>query len=212
MKKEPILPHHLLLLVEKYGNKNSCLPDLRIITICLLGYSGFLRFSEIVNIKRSDISIYDQHISIFISRSKTDRYNEGSNVYIAKTGSNTCPVNMLYRYLDMAGIECTSDEHIFRQITYLKKSNSYKLRNTTKPLSYTRVREIILSALEEIGLDKKNFGLHSLRSGGATAATAADINDRILKKHGRWKSDKAKDGYVKENLFEKLSVSKNLGI
>jgi hypothetical protein len=56
MKKGPILPHYLLLLVEKYGNKNSCLSDLRIITICLLGYSGFLRFSEIVNIKRSDIS------------------------------------------------------------------------------------------------------------------------------------------------------------
>ena len=108
---------------------------------------------------------------------------------------------MLCRYLDMAGIESTSDEHIFRQITYLKKSNSYKLRNTMKPLSYTRAREIILSALEEIGLDKKSFGLHSLRSGGATAAAAAGINDRIFQKHGRWKSDKAKDGYVKENLF-----------
>ena len=112
----------------------------------------------------------------------------------------------------MAGIKCYSNEFIFRQITYLKKSNSYRLRDTKKPLSYTRAREIILSALEDIGLDKKKFGLHSLRSGGATAAAAAGIPDRIFKKHGRWKSEKAKDGYVKETLFEKLSVSKNLGI
>ena len=212
IKKEPILPHHLLLLTEKYGNNESCLPDLRILTICLLGYSGFLRFSEIVNIKRSDISFHDQHVSIFISRSKTDKYNQGSSVCIAKTGLKTCPVNILCRYLDMAGIKCYSNEFIFRQITYLKKSNSYRLRDTKKPLSYTRAREIILSALEDIGLDKKKFGLHSLRSGGATAAAAAGIPDRIFKKHGRWKSEKAKDGYVKERLFEKLSVSKILGI
>lgn len=94
----------------------------------------------------------------------------------------------------------------------MKKAASFKLRHTNKPLSYTRTREIILSALEDIGLDKKKFGLHSLRSGGATAAAAAGVNDRIFKKHGRWKSETAKDGYVREKLSEKLSVSSNLGI
>lgn len=211
-KKEPISPFHLFLLAEKYGNENSCLTDLRIITICLLGYAGFLRFSEIVNIRRSDISFQDQHVSIFIQKSKTDKYNEGSRVCIAETGTKTCPVYFLRRYLKLAGIESSSDEYIFRQITYLKKAASFKLRHTNKPLSYTRTREIILSALEDIGLDKKKFGLHSLRSGGATAAAAAGVNDRIFKKHGRWKSETAKDGYVRETLSEKLSVSSNLGI
>lgn len=54
--------------------------------------------------------------------------------------------------------------------------------------------------------------MHSLRSGGATAAASNGITDRLFKKHGRWKSEKAKDGYVQENLLEKLSVSKKLGI
>lgn len=98
-KKEPISPFHLFLLAEKYGNENSCLTDLRIITICLLGYAGFLRFSEIVNIRRSDISFQDQHVSIFIQKSKTDKYNEGSRVCIAETGTKTCPVYFLRRYL-----------------------------------------------------------------------------------------------------------------
>ena len=34
----------------------------------------------------------------------------------------------------------------------------------------------------------------------------------LFKRHGRWKSDRAKDGYVKDNIAALLSVSKNLGI
>ena len=54
--------------------------------------------------------------------------------------------------------------------------------------------------------------MHSLRSGGATAAAAAGISDRLFKKHGRWRSETAKDGYVHESLEEQLSVSKQLGL
>jgi hypothetical protein len=70
---------------------------------------------------------------------------------------------------------------------------------------------MLLSALEGIGLDKKKIGLHSLRSGGPTTASAAGIDDRLFKKHGRWKSDKAKEGYVKEYITDRLLVSNKLG-
>ncbi len=92
---------------------------------------------------------------------------------------------------------------------FCKSVNSYKLRSGK--LSYTTAREILLSALETLGLNKKYFGLHSLRSGGATAAAAAKVEDRLFKKHGRWRTDKAKDGYVKENISERLSVTQNIG-
>ena len=69
-----------------------------------------------------------------------------------------------------------------------------------------------MSALETLGLNKKYFGLHILRSGGATAAVAAKVEDRLFKKHGRWRTDKAKDGYVKENISERLSVTQNIGL
>jgi len=36
------------------------------------------------------------------------------------------------------------------------------------------------------------------------------VNDRLFKRHGRWRSDKAEDGYVKDNLEALLSVSKRL--
>lgn len=89
--------------------------------------------------------------------------------------------------------------------------NSYKLREVGQ-LSYTRCREIFKDALNEVGVDPKRYGLHSLRSGGATAAASVGVPDRLFKKHGRWRSEGAKDGYIQESLKNKLSVTSNLGI
>ncbi|CAC5414440.1 unnamed protein product [Mytilus coruscus] len=79
-------------------------------------------------------------------------------------------------------------------------------------LSYTRAREIVKAALSFVGLDAKLFGLHSFRSGGASAAANNGISDRLFKAHGRWKTENAKDGYIADNLDKRLSVSRKLGI
>lgn len=118
---------------------------------------------------------------------------------------------MLLDYVNCAGISLHEEQVIFRQICHCKSSNSYKLRNAGH-ISYTRAREILLQKLVILGLDKNNFGLHSLRAGGATTATNTGVSGRLLKKHGRWKTDKAKDVYVREGLKSLLSVSMNLGI
>ena len=202
VKKESITPDILQKNVLLYGNKNCNLKDLRI---------GFLRFSELASLKRSDISFFPSHVKLYLGKSNTDVYREGREVVISKTGTITGPVDMLDRYLKLAGTSENSVDYIFRSVSFCKSTDSYKLRNSGQ-ISYTRAREILLSALEAVGLEKRKFGLHSLRSGGATAAAAAGIDDRLFKKHGRWKSDKAKDGYVKENIDVRLSVSKKLGI
>lgn len=77
-------------------------------------------------------------------------------------------------------IQQTSTEFIFRSLSICKRSTVFKLKGVN-PLSYTRAREILLSALESIGLDKSKFVFHSLRSGGATAAASAGIHDRLFK-------------------------------
>ena len=77
-------------------------------------------------------------------------------------------------------------------------------------MSYTRTREIVLQAFEELGYPKHLFGLHSLRARGASAAANAGVSDRLFKRHGRWRTDRAKDGYIKASLESLLSVSKSL--
>jgi hypothetical protein len=69
----------------------------------------------------------------------------------------------------------------------------------------------LLHRLREIA-GNVDFGLHSLRSGGATVAANASVSDRCWKRHGRWKCDKSKDGYVADSLDRRLAVTKQLGI
>jgi len=61
-------------------------------------------------------------------------------------------------------------------------------------------------------LDTKLYGLHSLRIGGASAAANNDLPDRVIKKHGRWKSENAKDVYFREDIQHQLLVTLNIGI
>ena len=95
---------------------------------------------------------------------------------------------------------------------FFKKKNTYKLCG--KGFSYSRCREIFKDCLKGLGYDEKKFGLHSLRSGGATAAVINNHNlsERLLKLHGRWKSDIAKDMYILEETQNRLSVTCNLGL
>ena len=38
------------------------------------------------------------------------------------------------------------------------------------------------------------------------------VPDRLFKKHGRWRLETAKDGYIKNCMKDRLSVSVNLGL
>ena len=64
----------------------------------------------------------------------------------------------------------------------------------------------MLEAFKEIVPDNCAFGTHSLRSGRAANATNACVPDRLFKRHGRWSSELAKDGYVKNFSSSRLSI------
>ena len=74
------------------------------------------------------------------------------------------------------------------------------------------MRELFLAKIKGLGYDGNKFSLHSLRAGGATAAASTGVPDRLFKRHGRWKSETAKDGYVKDTVSARLSVSQGLNL
>ena len=59
--------------------------------------------------------------------------------------------------------------------------------------------------------DPSVYGTHSLRSRGAAKAANSGVGERVFQRHGQWKSVSAKDGYVKDNITSRISVSKSLG-
>jgi len=143
-------------------------------------------------------------MTVHITLSKTDQYWQGDNVVVARTGSPTCPVIMLERYYAMTVISKESKLRLFRGI---KPGEWLRSQGTS---SYTQLRELFLQELTSLGFEANHFGLHSLRSGGATAAAQAGIADRLFNCHGRWHSEAARDGYVEDSVSALLSVSKSL--
>ena len=71
-KKEPITPEILRSLVDRYATEQATLADIRTLTICLLGFAGFFRYSELAKIKECDLQFFEDHLEIFVKSSKTD--------------------------------------------------------------------------------------------------------------------------------------------
>ncbi|XP_068727480.1 uncharacterized protein [Montipora capricornis] len=212
-KKTPITADIIKQIINEYATPGSNLKDLRISTICTVGFAGFLRFNEISNILPTHLTFMGGYMSIFIPSSKTDIYREGNIVYIDRLHNKYGPVNLVIRYIETAGIEFKSTLPLFRSVSYHRSSNSSSIRKSG--LSYTRCREIFKSCHVELGYDARCFGLHSLRSGGITSVvqhSKNSISDRLLKLHGRWKTDTAKDMYVHEDVQNRLAVTNFLGL
>ena len=211
-KKEPVSIKMMNEIVAKFGKIDASLADLRLVTMCLIAFAGFLRYQEVANLRCSDIVIRRSFMKMFVEQSKTDIHRTGAWVYVARTNNSTCPVSAMIRYMDLAKCSVLSDMFLFRGITRHKVVKSRRLRSKNTPLAYTTARSLMLNALTSLGYDCSLFGTHSLRAGGASAAASHRIEDRLFKKHGRWLSDRSKDRYVHEDLAQKLLVSQNLGL
>ena len=209
VQKKKLITVEILASIVEDAEQSGSLADLHLATACLISYAGFLRFDELIQIKAFEIQVYPSSMVISIPRSKTDQLRNGAEVVIARTGSQLCPVRLLEKYMAQASIAPSDSQTIFRPIVRTKSGE--KLRDSGR-LTYSRLRECFKRKLEALGFPVKQFGLHSLRAGGATAAANNGVPDRLFKRHGRWKSESAKDGYIEDSLEARLYVSESLGL
>ena len=84
---------------------------------------------------------------------------------------------------------------LFRKISHRKAG--FKLR---KKLSYSRALELFKKHLKRIHRDSSLYGLHSLRSGGASLAASIGILDCLIMRHGGWQSEGYKNRYISESI------------
>lgn len=71
---------------------------------------------------------------------------------------------------------------------------------------------ILLIALKYISLHSSLYDFHSRRRLGFSATAYNEILELLLKVHGRWATDRVKDGYIKNNIEQKLLVFINFGL
>ena len=208
-KKEPVTIEMLMAMVDDL-NKNETLANLRLTAACLLAFAGFLHFNELVNIWCCDVAIGVDMLKIRILKSKTDQLRKGDEVVIARTSASTCSVKMLERYIHMAKIEEMDTKlFLFRPIFKSKKGECLRAGGS---LGYSTLRELFKKKMSDLGYPSGKLRIHSLQAGGATAAANAGVSDRLFKRHGRCRSENAKDGYVEDTLQKRLSVYRQMGL
>ena len=146
------------MLIEKYKFASS--DFLQILTLITLGFVGFLKWDDLINLNISDLSFHDNHLAIFLEKRKNDQFQEGSWIFIRRSGSIYCPVSLVNRFLILGGAE--QGLPLFRRISHTK--NGFSLRK--QRFSYTRALEMVRKLLKSIGLKPELYGLHSMRLGG----------------------------------------------
>ena len=203
--KEPFTLQHLHTLMVQADH--ACLTDMRNVALMVLAFFGFFRFQEVVLLRASNITFFPSHLEILVEKSKTDQLRQG-NVVVVSRMSTFCPVGFLNSYMVLAGVSAGSPRLLFRRVV-ATTSGKY-LSPKEVPLSYSNVRDLVKTKAVLLGLDPALFGTHSLRAGGSTVSANSGVSDRLFQRHGRWATASAKDGYIKDNLDARLSVTKRM--
>ena len=214
----PRLPITLGVLQSMYNYLNmDDHDDIILWAAFTLAVSNMLRVSEFAitrsgqypaPITHGDINLNksSQYYELHIKRSKTDQYAEGRTVQVYATGAVTCPVHAMRRLITL----CSNQRRVRPQ------SAVFVLRSGLL-LSRHVVERRLKSLVTSIGLDPSQYNTHSLRRGGATSYSLANVPDRMIQVIGGWTSDSYKlyidtsMGQVREAAISASRVSSWFG-
>lgn len=135
--------------------------------IASLSFNFFLRISEALEMRKKDVRLADDGklLEVTVRRSKSDQFAKGAVSYIPVTDDETNPA----QYLDV--LDAIGEEE--------------KIVSLTAGSLNSRLR----SYLTALGFDRDKFSWHSFRR-GAYLASINDVQDCVIKKHGRWSSER----------------------
>lgn len=198
------LPQHVLKKLGKKLNRKKLL-DVQTLALITVGYAGFLRWDDLSHVYADEITIKEEYMVLFLERRKNDQFREGSWVFISRWSGLLCPVGLVEQLLRQGGHQ--------GHVPLFGRIRSRRGKQVVKgAMSYSRARELVRSALARVGEDPDLYCLHSLRSGGVSVAAAAGVPDRLIQRHGGWRSESGMKCYFSECLPKLLEVSRAISV
>ncbi len=199
--KKPLLINSLKKIINLIDEqKNDEIKKIRDRSIILIGFSGGFRRNEIVSLDYDDLEFVQEGLKITLKRSKTDQFGEGSLKGLPYfDNSQYCPVLSLKKWIEISNIRSGA---LFRRFSKGSKLMANRLTDQTVSL-------LIKKYLNSAGIDSKNYSGHSLRSGFATSAAEAGVEERSIMAMTGHKSTEMVRRYIKEaNLFKNNALNK----
>ena len=202
VRRAPITPQVLHAVNESLNNKEISLSRWRTVWRVNIAFYGMLRWDEVSKLRWSDISFRDEKMFLFIRKSKTDQTAAGATVTITANATDPCQCPrdmtiMYFKQLQYSNSAVRKDQANMQPRVQSTSEGQRAIPNTV--VSYTTATEDLKTMLAEAGIAPSGYCEHSARRGGATAAAAAGVDWLDLKRHGRWKSDKAAQVYVDDH-------------
>ncbi len=199
--KKPLLINNLKDIINIIDEINKHeIKRFRDRTLLLIGFSGGFRRNELVSLDYDDLDFVKEGLKINIKRSKTDQFGEGTFKALPYFDNQKyCPVLSLKKWIEVSNISSGS---LFRRFTKGVRLSKYRLSDQT-------VAILIKKYLKLAGVESKNYSGHSLRSGFATSAAEAGVEERRIMAMTGHKSTDMVRRYIKEaNLFKNNPLNK----
>ena len=199
--KKPLLINNLKIIINVIDEENNEeIKSLRDRSIILIGFSGGFRRNEIVSLNYEDLDFVNEGLKINLRKSKTDQFGEGSIKGLPYFDNiQFCPVISLIKWIKISKI---SSGPLFRRFTKGSKLSEKRLTDQTVSL-------LIKKYLKLAGFDDKDYSGHSLRSGFATSAADAGVEEREIMAMTGHKSAEMVRRYIKDaNLFKNNPLKK----
>ncbi len=172
-RRTPIEPDILLKMFAYLNVQNA--DDLVVWAICLVGFYGLLRISNILppsvgefepgkHLTRGNFMVAGDCLIITLGWAKNNQFGERVvKVPLPRLKDHVlCPVTAVVKTFDR------SSEANLNGPAFMRRSKNGKLT----PVLYDWFRNRFLGLIKNCGLDNARFGTHSLRRGGASWALA----------------------------------------
>jgi site-specific recombinase XerD len=199
--KKPILINHLKKIINVIDNNiEDDIKKYRDRSIILIGFSGGFRRNEIVSLDHDDLEFVSEGLKVNLKKSKTDQFGEGSVKGLPYFNNlQYCPVVSIKKWIEISDIKSGP---LFRRFNKGLKLSLNRLTDQTVAL-------LIKEYLQLAGIDNRNFSGHSLRSGFATSAADAGVEERSIMAMTGHKSTEMVRRYIKDaNLFKNNALNK----
>jgi hypothetical protein len=192
------------------------LQHLRIVVFLMLSFVMEGRYDDVSVLTEDSFVDYGSHMVGYLEDAKRDQFRDGRFVRFEDSGQEWGVCALLRKLLKLLP-EGTSDVPIFRRVQARTKGPS---TFRAQSIGYSTLAQDAKSALESVGEDPGDYGLHSARAGAASlAANAVDsegrqlVPDRLQEKHGGWAAGSAaRQGYLEDSEENQSLVPKLLTI
>ena len=205
----PITPLILKKMRENWSSGVIDIDTTMLWAASVLCYFGFFRPGEITVPSQAAYQPPGLHLSwghvaldnptepamirVLLQRSKTDQLGKGVEVFVGKTGCDSCPVSAVAAYM----------------VARRNQQGPFFKFKDGRPLTKSKFTHAVRDVLQKSGLPYQSFAGHSFRIGTATAAAKAGIEDSVIRMLGRWNSS-AFLVYIQTPREQLAQISKRL--